>query len=312
MTVGLGMLHRRASTTDFAAPSRYQPVGVVVGLIGVMLAVVGLIANIVAASDVGDGSTTRETLAWSFGLSTTAFAAIKIGIGTILMGITIRLWIQFEGMKAALPQLKPAVEGDAAPQYGDVRTPFGPATQTATTPPPMPIERVVPRLWAPMLALGAIAVVVGLVLSIVQSGTTNTGDFQSLSAWVQGTQFLGEGLILTGVPFLLGTILRSLRAGGGEVQESMGLVVRALKVPPSGMGYMALMGIGFVLAVSQFVLYIVAASVDEPAAWFAWLGPLREIALGIIFGGIVLALFTIGTALAAQFARVREIVTTGK
>ena len=92
----------------------------------------------------------------------------------------------------------------------------------------------------------------------------------------------------------------------------MGLVVRALKAPPSGMGYMALMGIGFVLAIAQFVLYIVAASVDEPAAWFAWLGPLREIALGIIFGGIVLALFTIGTALAAQFARVREIVTTGK
>ena len=149
MAVVLGMLHRPASTADFAAPSRYRSVGVVLGLTGVMLAIVGLIANIVAAGDVGDGLTTRETLAWSFGLSTTAFATIKIGIGAILMGITIRLWIQFEGMKAALPQLKPAVEGDAAPQYGDVRTPFGSATQTATTPPPMPIERMVPRLWAP-------------------------------------------------------------------------------------------------------------------------------------------------------------------
>ena len=312
MAVGLGMLHRPATTADFAAPSRYRSVGVAIGLIGVMLAMVGLIANIVAAGDVGEGTTTRETLAWSFGLSTTAFAAVKLGIGVILMGILLRLWMRVESMKAALPQLKPDVAAEGAPTYGDVKTPFGAAVHTQAAPPPLLVHRVAPRLWAPMLAMGAMLVPVGLVLSFVRAGTTDTADFQSLGAWVQGVQFLGEGMLLAGISFLLATILGSLRAGAGEVQESLGVVVRTLRMPPSAMGFIALMAVGVMLSVAQFVLYIVAASVDEPAAWFAWLGPLREIALGLILAGIVLALYTIGTVLAAQFSRVSEIVREGK
>ena len=193
-----------------------------------------------------------------------------------------------------------------------MKTPFGMATVSATAPPPTPLGKMAPRLWLPMLAMGAIAVVTGLSLSIVQAGTDDTSDFQSLSAWVQGTQFLGEGLILSGVSLLLGTILASLRGSGGAVQESLGLRVRVLKMAPSAMAFMALMVIGLGLAIAQFVLYIIAASVDDPAAWFAWLGPLRLLELGTLFGGIVLALFTIGTALAAQFARAREIVMMGR
>ena len=51
---------------------------------------------------------------------------------------------------------------------------------------------------------------------------------------------------------------------------------------------------------------------DQPAAWFAWLGPLREIGLGLLLLSIVLALYTIGTVLGFQFNRMREIVTEGK
>ena len=66
------------------------------------------------------------------------------------------------------------------------------------------------------------------------------------------------------------------------------------------------------LAVLQFVLYlVVAGGVDTPAAWFAWLGPLRELSLGLILSGIVLALVTIGNVLDFQFSRIKQIITTG-
>jgi hypothetical protein len=38
----------------------------------------------------------------------------------------------------------------------------------------------------------------------------------------------------------------------------------------------------------------------------------RELALGLILSGIVLALYTIGTVLGFQFDRLRQIVTTGR
>ena len=60
------------------------------GVAGLMLAAVTLIANIVAADDLGGGTTTRDTLAWSFGLTTVAFGTLKFGIAAILMGVLVR------------------------------------------------------------------------------------------------------------------------------------------------------------------------------------------------------------------------------
>ncbi|MFA9563831.1 MAG: DUF6285 domain-containing protein [Acidimicrobiales bacterium] len=53
---------------------------------------------------------------------------------------------------------------------------------------------------------------------------------------------------------------------------------------------------------------------DDPASfssWSNWLGPFRELALGLILAGIVLALVTIGNVLAFQFDRVKSIIRTG-
>lgn len=128
---------------------------------------------------------------------------------------------------------------------------------------------------------------------------------------MQGLQFLGEGMLLAGISFLLGSIPSALRNGGGEVQESVGVTVKTLKMPASAKAFIAVMMMGVMVSMAQFVLYIVATSVEEPAAWFAWLGPLRELGLGLLLLGIVLALYTIGAVLAFQFNRMREIVTTG-
>ena len=162
-----------------------------------------------------------------------------------------------------------------------------------------------------MLLMGVMAVAIGFVLSLIQSGTADSTNFRDLGAYVQGLQFMGEGLVLSGISFLLGTILASLRSGGGEVQESLGVTVKTLKMPASAKLFVLLMMMGMMLSIVQFVLYIVATGVDHPGTWFTWLGPLRELSLGLLLSGIVLALYTIGTVLGFQFTRIRELVTEG-
>jgi hypothetical protein len=162
-----------------------------------------------------------------------------------------------------------------------------------------------------MLAMGVMLVPTGLVLAVIQAGADNPADYTTLGAWVQGTQFLGEAMLLAGISFLLGSIMATLRNGGSEVQSSMGLTVKTLKMPLSAKAFIGIMAIGMMVSMAQSVLYIVAAYTDDPAAWFAWLGPFRELGLGLLLLGIVMALYTIGTILGFQFNRMRDIVTTG-
>jgi hypothetical protein len=298
-----------AERTDYRKPSRFREAGIAIALTGVALAVVALIANVVVADS--SAADRAETTAWTFGLGATAFATVMTGIAAILTGILVRLWLRVESVKTGLSHLRPRAEGDGT-EVGDVDTPYGPATVTRTAPEPLLIHRVAERMWAPMLAMGPMVVVAGLVLSVVQSGETNPETVTDLAAWVQGGQFLGLAMILGGISFLLGSILSSLRKGGAEVQEALGVTVKTLKMPASAKAFVALMAIGVMLAVAQFVLYGVAAGSSTPEEWFAWLGPVREASVGIILTGVVLALYTIGTVLGFQFDRLKQIVATGR
>ena len=305
------VIKRPPPTADYTARSKFRIAGIALGLTGLALAVVPLIANLVVADDPSAGR--ASTLAWSFGLNFTAFTLLKLGIATTLMGIIVRLWLRVDSVKTALPDLKAATP-QTEPTYGAIETPFGRGRATQIAPGALPPHLMARLLWAPMVAMGPLLVVTGLVLSIVQAHKAGSADtFQTLGAWVQGTQFLGEGFILAGISFLLGTILGSLRAGGGEVQESLGLAVKTLKMPRSGIAFIGLMALGLMTAVAQFALYLVAAYGDvNQTVWFAFLGPLREVALGTLLLGIVLALYTIGTVLGFQFHRIREIIVTGR
>lgn len=306
----LRLTRRPAPTVALEAPSRFPVVGIALGLGGLAAVLVALVGNVAAA---GDGGVERaETLAWTFGLATAGVATLKLGIATILMGVLVRLWLRVDSVKAALPALRPAAEPESAVRSGPIVTPYGPAVSSSAAPEPLPIHRLARRLWGPMLVMGAMLVAAGLALSFLQAGTSTAEDFLALGAWVQGLQFLGEALLLAGISFLLGSILAALRSGGGEVQEDLGLRVKTLTMPRSAKLFVGLMMLGVVAAMTQFVLYAVAASLDDPSTWFAFLAPLREFALGILLSGIVLALATIGTVLAFQFARIREIVVTGR
>lgn len=297
-----------ARRTDQTQASRYRVAGIVIALVGLAAATVALVGNVVVA----DEAANTDTLAWTFGLSPLTFATVKLGIATTLIGILIRLWLRVDAVKAALPSLKPDLgPGDPAAS-GEIDTPYGPATVSGTAAEPLAIHRMAERMWLPMLAMGPMLVVAGFVISLVQAGETNVGTFADLGAIVQGTQFLGEGLILAGIAFLLGTILSSLRQGGGEVQEAVGVSVKTLKMPASAKAFVGLMAAGLMVSMFQFGGYLVATGQDDPSSWFAWLGPVREVGLGLILSGIVLALYTIGTVLGFQFDRLSQIVKEGR
>jgi hypothetical protein len=301
--------------SDYRATTKHREIGFGLAALGLILAVVTLIANIAAANS-SNPATSAETLAWSFGLTTTAFGTIKLGIGIVLVGILIRLWLRVESVKVALGQLEPA--GDAQIHTGAVKTAFGPATASATVPKSLPIHKMARTLWAPMLAMGYMLVLAGLVASFVWSSNIGTATGFDAQAWTAGLQFLGEGFLLAGISFLLGSILASLREGGGQVQEALGLTVKTLKMPTTAKVFVGLMMLGVMLAVAQFVLYLVVVygeggerSLQSFQAWLAWLGPLREVSLGLLLAGIVMALVTIGNVLGFQFDRIKEIVRTG-
>lgn len=318
MTTRIATLTRPAPGADRRARTRHRTIGFSLAVVGLVLAAVTLIANVVAGNELADDvASAATTLAWSFGLTTLGFGTLKLGIAVILIGILVRLWLRVESVKTALPQLRPQAT-DATVVTGGLQTAHGPAVGSATAPGPLPIHRMARTMWAPMLAMGVMALVAGTVVSFVWSANVTDGaadTVRSLSAWTQGLQFLGEGMLLAGISFLLGSILASLREGGGTVQESLGITVKTLKMPATAKVFVALMMLGLMVSIAQFVLYLVAAgagSAQSFAAWSAWLGPFRELGLGLLLAGIVMALVTIGNVLGFQFDRIKEIIATGR
>jgi hypothetical protein len=301
------------------AASRHRTVGLRLAALGIALGMISLV-NSLAAGDLARSGGSAEQIgalgAWSFGLTTAAFGTIKLAIGLILLGIVRRIWLRVEAVKATLAELVP-VRRPSPEAIGGFDSAFGPASATATPPRPLLIHRMAGLLWAPMLAMGAMLVYGGFLLSLAAAGSvaTDPGLASTQRAWVQGIQFLGEGALLSGISFLLGTILAAIRAGGGEVQESLGLTVHTLRMPRTAKLFTALMMAGLMVEVAQFLGYAYIANVGDAViygSFSTWLGPLREFGLGLLLSGIVLALATIARALGFQFARIVEIITSGR
>ncbi|MBI4201494.1 MAG: hypothetical protein HY532_00065 [Chloroflexi bacterium] len=256
--------------------------------------------------------------AWTFGLATAALGLLKTGIAVILWGIVRRIWIRAESVKEALPKLMPRNAQQQPTREGPIATPYGLAQVSRKASPPLFVHRMSFALWAPMLLMGFMGVAIGLLLSFVEAGAAaseDTGAYNALRALVPGIQFFGETLLLAGISFLLGSILGSIRQGGGEVQESASVLVKTLKMPLTAKLFVALMMVGMMIGMLQLALYIYVATLDNTQTidvWLTWLGPLREAGLGILLSGIVLALGTIGKVLGFQFSRIQEIIGTGR
>ncbi len=318
MAVSTGTMLRPSATADYRARSSQRSVGLLLVLGGVAVAMVAFISSLVQAGSDATATEIATQAAWTFGVATAALGLLKSGIALILWGIVRKIWVRVESLKEALPKLVPQKTEPTEVREGPITTPYGRGRITRGVPPSLLIHRIAYVLWAPMLVMGAMGVGVGLVLSFFEASAANTGDtstFQTLHALVPGIQFLGEGLLLSGIAFLLGSILGSLRQGGSEVQESLGAGVKALSMPLSAKLFVGLMMVGMMIEMVQFGLYVYVSTLDNVAtinAYHAWLGPLREAGLGILLSSIVLALGTIGNILGFQFYRIRELITTGR
>lgn len=220
-----------------------------------------------------------------------------------------------------------------------VRSRFGPVTITPAGAGQGMIHTVANWMWLPMILMGLMAIGTAIGLGIAQAQVSSDlgeeftalrqANFETLKPLTAGFLFLGEALLLSGIAFLLGTILGALRWGGGEVQESVGQRVKTLKMPWSAKVFLGLMMMGLV---AQFVAFgtlifvadqahsawIGAAAADAPGnvgafnqatTYAAWANPLREVSLALILGGIVFALYTISNVLGFQFSRIRELVS---
>jgi MFS family permease len=306
MTYAADAKLRPAANTDYRAPSQPRRRGILLALVGLVIALVAFFGNLAAAGQ--SGTEQASTLAWTFGVTTTGFAVIKTAIAVVLWGILAKLWLRADSIKAVLPKLVGTPGVDTTPE-GEIDSPYGKVTVTAKAPEQLPIHKMAKRMFRPMLGMGLMLVVVGLVVSFVWAGTASN---TAAAAWTQGLQFLGEGMLLAGIGFLLGTILWAIRTAGGEVQEQLGVKVYTPKMAATAKAFVALMMIGLMAAIAQFIGYVAVAGSASPAAAFAWLGPLREVALGLILAGIALALVTIGNVLAYQFDRIQQLIRSGQ
>ena len=219
-----------------------------------------------------------------------------------------------------------------------IRTRFGPAVVTPAGTGQGMIHKMANWMWLPMILMGVMAIATSIGLGIAQANVGSDlgeqftalrkANFETVKPLTAGFLFLGEALLLSGIAFLLGTILGALRWGGGEVQESVGKPVKTLKMPLSAKVFLALMMMGLVAELVAFgTLVFVAgqahsawigatgidtagnvAALNRATAYAAWANPLREVALATILTSIVFALYTISNVLGFQFSRIRELI----
>jgi len=213
------------------------------------------------------------------------------------------------------------------------------------------MQAMASKMWIPFIAMGFMAVVAALVIGVIVSVTAAdyfsfskltreaaaTGSdlakekafIESTKAWLPAFKFLGVGMILGGVTFLLATILGALRVGGAGVQQALGESVRMPKPPITAQMFPMVMMMGLMVLIAALVIGIILAVISfgywnhsiatelNPAVEGSqllgtlstitsikmWLAPLKFVGMASLLTGIGLALATIVGALRWQSNR---------
>ena len=146
------------------------------------------------------------------------------------------------------------------------------------------MQSMASKMWAPFLIMGFMVVVVTFIVGIVNAGiagsyfefsklareaattgqdlATQKAYLESVKIWLPALKFLGIGMLLGGVTFLLATILGSLRTGGGRVQEALGAEVRIMKPPMTAKMFPMFMMMGMMILIVGLIVAIVTATLS--------------------------------------------------
>ncbi len=218
------------------------------------------------------------------------------------------------------------------------------------------MQNAATRMWVPFMILGFILVVAAFVIGIIVAQVT--ADYftfskdvreaagagtdivdkkvfiESTTAWLPEFKFLGMGMILAGITFLLATILGNLRESGSTVQQALGVTVVVPKPPFVAQAFPVVMMLGMMVLITALILGIVQAVIaadywdhsianelnPAPAgsdllsdlgtvqAMDRWLTPFKFVGLALLLSGIGLALATIIWTLRFQSRRLLDIL----
>ena len=213
------------------------------------------------------------------------------------------------------------------------------------------------KMWMPFIGMGFMIVVAAFIIGLVSSATiadyftaskamreaaakgsdlaTQKAFVESVKVWLPAFKFLGIGMLLGGITFLLATILGALRVGGGGVQQALGGEVRMPKPPMTAKLFPMVMMMGLMILIAALVIGIVNATLAydywnhsiatqlNPAAEGSgllsdlgtinaiklWLAPFKFVGMATLFTGIGLALATIVQVLRWQSNRLWNILS---
>ncbi|MCH7906628.1 MAG: hypothetical protein IIC92_07125 [Chloroflexi bacterium] len=219
-----------------------------------------------------------------------------------------------------------------------------------------PMQKMARLMWVPFTAMGVMIVGIAFLIGLFSLTPTISDYFdnskvdreaavagsdivddrtsiESTKAWLPGFKFLGLGMMLGGITFLLATIIGNLRVAGGNIQRALGATPQVLKKPMTGHLFPMLMMMGMMVLVFTFGASIwlavqandywdhsIATELNTAAAGSsllddlstiqatgAWLTPLKFVGMALLFSGIALALATIVQVLRFQARRLVEI-----
>ncbi len=213
------------------------------------------------------------------------------------------------------------------------------------------------KMWKPFIAMGFMIVVAAFVIGLINSGiaadylssskavreaairgselANQKAFIEATKVWLPTFKFLGLGMLLSGVTFLLATILGALRTGGGKVQQALGTEVRILKPPMISKLFPMVMMMGLMILIAALVMGIMVANMSydywnhsianelNPATEGSmllaalagissvklWLEPFKFVGMAFLLTGIGLALGTIIRVLRWQSSRLWDILS---
>jgi hypothetical protein len=183
-------------------------------------------------------------------------------------------------------------------------------------------QRVGGKLWKPMLVMALMGFAIGVILAAVRAGAIANGDaastIVSLQHFVPAAMFVGFASVFAAISFAIARILGEFRTGGGAVQESAGVPVETLRMPPTAKAFIGLMAMAMMIILAGVVAHIVigaqiasgdTAALANSEQWAIWLEGVRRFGVALYLFAIALGLGTIIHVLRFQAIRIRELAT---
>ena len=219
------------------------------------------------------------------------------------------------------------------------------------------MQAMASKMWIPLIGMGMMIIVASFIIGLVNSANaadyfgaskeareaavrgselaTQKAFIEATKVWLPTFKFLGIGMLLGGVTFLLATILGALRTGGGRVQEALGIEVKILRPRLTAKLFPVAMMMGMMVLMAGLVVGIVLATATydywnhsivsqlNPAgegssllrdlgtinAVKLWLEPFKFVGMALLLTGIGLALATVVRALRWQSNRLWDALS---